>query len=234
MGYVIQKIALFPHMTIKGNITYVLDLMKNNKENSSKRAEELIDLIGLERELLLRFPKELSGGQMQRIGVARALAADPDIILMDEPFGALDEITRRELQDELLAIQKKLGKTIVFVTHDIEEAMKLGDRIILLNKGVIEQDGSTSDILLHPASDYVMDFFGSKSFTSLLSMTKLSEIKTAGKECVGAPLIDSSKSVADALKLFFTEGKDTINVMAGDGVYSVTADDLVKGLKKIK
>ena len=168
IGYVIQSIGLFPHMTIEKNIAYVLEL-QNISENARKdRAAELVDLVGLDKSYLSKKPSELSGGQKQRIGVARALAADPDIILMDEPFGAVDEIVRSRLQDELKKLQKSLNKTIVFVTHDIHEAMKLGSRIALMNKGKIEQIGSKDELIFDPKTEFVRDFLGMKGFQSIL------------------------------------------------------------------
>jgi osmoprotectant transport system ATP-binding protein len=168
IGYVIQQIGLFPHMTIEENIGYVLSLEGIAKEERRLKAEELIQLVGLEVEMLSRYPSELSGGQKQRIGVARALAADPDIILMDEPFGAVDEIARTALQDEILKLQKELRKTILFVTHDIQEALKLGDRIVLMNQANIEQIGTKEELLFKPESKFVEDFIGVKGFKSIL------------------------------------------------------------------
>ncbi|BEP29254.1 ABC transporter ATP-binding protein [Helicovermis profundi] len=168
IGYVIQQIGLFPHMTVEKNINYVLNLLKIKDEYKRKTANELIELVGLDRSYLSRYPRELSGGQRQRVGVARALAADPDIILMDEPFGAVDEINRNSLQNEIIKIQKRLNKTIIFVTHDINEALKLGSRIILLNKGKIEQMGTKEDLIYKPNSEFVRNFFGIKGFKSML------------------------------------------------------------------
>jgi len=168
IGYVIQQIGLFPHMTIEDNINYVLTLKKINSDYKYDRAKELISLVGLTEEYLYRYPRELSGGQKQRIGVARALAANPDIILMDEPFGAVDEIARTHLQDQLINIQQKLKKTILFVTHDIEEALKLGTKIVLLNDGKIEQSGSKEELIFNPSSEFVKEFIGLKGFKAVL------------------------------------------------------------------
>lgn len=181
IGYVIQQIGLFPHLTISQNISYVLDLQKISEGKQIERAEELITLVGLDSSFLNRYPGELSGGQKQRIGVARAIAADPEIILMDEPFGAVDEIVRKSLQEELKQLQKRLKKTIVFVTHDIDEAIKLGDRIIIMNQGQIEQGGSAEDFLFHPANDFIKEFLGLKNFTSYLSQVNISHVLS---ECV--------------------------------------------------
>ena len=140
IGYVIQNKGLFPHMTVEKNIIYVPVISgPKDKRQNRKLAEELIGLVGLEREMLDRYPEELSGGQQQRVGIARALASRPKLLLMDEPFGALDEITKRAMQNELLALQKKLGMTVVFITHDIREAMKLGDRVLVMEQGKIAQ-----------------------------------------------------------------------------------------------
>jgi osmoprotectant transport system ATP-binding protein len=176
IGYVIQQIGLFPHMSIEDNIAYVLNIKKESKEVTQKRAKELIELVGLTGDYLKKYPRELSGGQKQRIGVARALASNPDIILMDEPFGAVDEITRRTLQEEIIRLQENLKKTIVFVTHDIEEAFKLGSRIVLLDSGKIVQEGTREEMLFNPKNQFVKDFFGNKDFTAYLNVTN---IKTA-------------------------------------------------------
>lgn len=147
IGYVIQSISLFPHLSVKKNIEFVPNILKYEKNKMKEISKNLIHVVGLEPEILDRYPSELSGGQKQRVGVARALAASPDILLMDEPFGALDEITRSKLQDELLNIQKKLGITTVFITHDLREAAKLGDRIFIMNRGNIERIGTSEEIL---------------------------------------------------------------------------------------
>ncbi|MGV8982521.1 ABC transporter ATP-binding protein [Clostridium sp.] len=176
IGYVIQQIGLFPHMSIEDNIAYVLNIKKESKQVTKNRAKELIELVGLTGDYLKKYPRELSGGQKQRIGVARALASNPDIILMDEPFGAVDEITRRTLQEEIIKLQETLKKTIVFVTHDIEEAFKLGSRIVLLDSGKIVQQGTGEEMLFNPKNQFVKDFFGAKNFTAYLNVTN---IKTA-------------------------------------------------------
>lgn len=173
IGYVIQQIGLFPHMNIEDNIGYVLNIKKDSKNNIRKRAEELIDLVGITQDYLKKYPRELSGGQRQRIGVARALAADTDIILMDEPFGAVDEITRRTLQDEMIKLQENLKKTIVFVTHDIEEAFKLGSRIVLFENGKIVQEGTRKELLINPKNEFVESFLGTDSFKKYLKETFL-------------------------------------------------------------
>jgi len=161
IGYVIQQTGLFPHMTVRENIEIIPRLERRDKEAIAARTEALMDMVGLDaRQYLDRYPTQLSGGQLQRVGVARAFALDPEIILMDEPFSALDPITRGQLQDELAFLQSKLKKTIVFVTHDMGEAMKLGDRICIINEGRIAQYDTPERIMKEPASDYVAGFVG--------------------------------------------------------------------------
>lgn len=156
IGYVIQGIGLFPHLTIRKNIAYVPNLMKyHDKKHINHTVEQLIRLVGLETDMLDRYPAELSGGQRQRVGIARALAAQPEILLMDEPFGAVDEITRQLLQTEISRIHHQLKVTIVFITHDIREALALGSRVIVMKDGRIEQDGTPGEIREHPATPFV-------------------------------------------------------------------------------
>lgn len=163
IGYVIQQIGLLPHMTIKDNVALVPKLKKLEPNKYLKRVDELLEMVGLDPEIYRdRYPNELSGGQQQRIGVIRALAADPPIILMDEPFSALDPISREQLQDELLRLHSELNKTIVFVTHDMDEALKIADRICIMGQGEIVQLGSPEEILRHPANDFVKNFIGEK------------------------------------------------------------------------
>lgn len=158
IGYVIQGIGLFPHMSVKKNIAYVPSLLNgHDKQRTARAVERLIKVVGLDEEMLERYPAELSGGQRQRVGIARALAASPEILLMDEPFGAVDEITRKMLQNKIARIHKELGVTIVFITHDIKEAMKLGDRMLVMDKGKIEQLGKPEDIRETPATAFVKE-----------------------------------------------------------------------------
>ena len=158
IGYGIQSKGRFPHMTVEENITYVPVISgKKDKQEKRKLALRLLQTVGLAQEMADRYPAELSGGQQQRVGIARALAADAKILLMDEPFGALDEITKRAMQDEMLSLQKKLHMTIVFITHDIREAMKLGDRVLVMEKGRIAQIGMPQEIREYPADDFVRE-----------------------------------------------------------------------------
>lgn len=156
IGYVIQGIGLFPHLTIRKNISYVPELLnRRDKAKTARAVESLIRLMGLDREMLDRYPAELSGGQRQRVGIARALAARPDILLMDEPFGAVDEITRKRLQNEIARIHREMNVTIVFITHDIQEALRLGTRVLVMNRGKIEQQGTPEEIKNFPATSFV-------------------------------------------------------------------------------
>ena len=158
IGYVIQNKGLFPHMTVSENITYVPVISgKKDKLENRRLAVRLLKTVGRPEEMADRYPLELSGGQQQRVGIARALAADAKILLMDEPFGALDEITKRAMQNEMLSLQKQLHMTIVFITHDIQEAMKLGDRVLVMEKGRIAQLGTPREIQEHPADDFVRE-----------------------------------------------------------------------------
>jgi osmoprotectant transport system ATP-binding protein len=179
IGYVIQQAGLFPHMTVGTNISQVPQMLGWDKQRITTRVDELLDLVGLDSgQFRDRYPRQLSGGQQQRVGVARALAADPSVLLMDEPFGALDPITRERLQDELLRLQEELGKTIVFVTHDIDEALRIGDQIAILDKGSrIAQYASPAEILANPASEYVEQFIGSGSAMRLLNFAKVADVE---------------------------------------------------------
>lgn len=159
IGYVFQGIGLFPHMTIEENIAIVPRLLKWSKEKQKSRVNELLDLIGLPRDFGQRLPEQLSGGQQQRVGVARALAADPEYLLMDEPFGALDAVTRDHLQQEMLSLRKTLNKTIIFVTHDLFEALTLGDRIAIFHGGKMEQVGTKTEVLGAPATPFIKELF---------------------------------------------------------------------------
>lgn len=182
IGYVIQAGGLFPHMTVAANIAMVPKMLGWSKEKIAARVDELLELVSLDPELYRdRFPKELSGGQQQRVGVARALAADPPVLLMDEPFGAVDPITRQRLQDELLNIQSEVQKTIVCVTHDFDEAVKLGDWIAIFNEGAqLEQYDSPERILANPASEFVENFIGSGAGLKQLTLTRVNEVELLG------------------------------------------------------
>lgn len=206
MGYVLQQIALFPHMSIRDNIAQVPLMKRWDKQTIDTRVDELLEMVGLEpQQFRDRMPSELSGGQRQRVGVVRALAADPPVILMDEPFSALDPITREKLQDDLIALQSKINKTIVFVTHDIEEAFKLGDRICLLNQGRVEQIGTPNDFVKHPKNDFVREFIGNLTGVVLNHFSLGKIVELAGERVsddVGMhlPIVHHEDAVSDVYR----------------------------------
>ena len=177
IGYVIQEIGLFPNKTIAENIGMVPKIIGWSAERIEKRVQELLEMMNLDADLFKdRYPAQLSGGQRQRVGVARALAADPELLLMDEPFGAIDPINRKEIQDQFLRLQDKLQKTIIFVSHDIQEALKMGDKIALINNGQVVQFGTPEEILLEPANDFVQDFVGTERAMKALDLVQVTEI----------------------------------------------------------
>jgi osmoprotectant transport system ATP-binding protein len=188
IGYVIQQIGLFPHVTIKDNVATVPKLLGWDKDRTRARVDELLDVVGLDPDVYRdRYPKELSGGQRQRVGVARALAADPPVLLMDEPFGAIDPITRTRLQNEFLRLQAELQKTIVFVTHDIDEAIKMGDRIAILKEhSEIAQFDTPETILTDPASGFVEDFVGAGATLKRLNLTRVRDVPITTDALVGS------------------------------------------------
>ncbi|HEY4269628.1 MAG TPA: ATP-binding cassette domain-containing protein [Galbitalea sp.] len=195
IGYVMQNSGLLPHRKVIDNIATVLFLTKTPKAEAYKRARELLDTVGLDQGLAERYPGELSGGQQQRVGVARGLAADPNILLMDEPFGAVDPIVRTDLQTETLRLQRELDKTIVFVTHDIDEAFLLGDQVIILEKGAkIAQKGTPEEILANPASDFVASFIGADRGKRRLTVD--SNVRANGDDLV---LIDAGGYAAGVI-----------------------------------
>lgn len=195
IGYVIQNVGLMPHRSVAQNIATIPHLIGWDGARIRSRVQELADMLELDRRLLDRYPSELSGGQRQRAGVARALAADPPVMLMDEPFGAVDPIVRERLQDQFLDLQERLKKTIVFVTHDVDEAIKMADRIAILNRGgVIEQLASPEEILRAPANDFVKSFVGSERGLKRLALMRVSDI-----EIDDGPIVSPDAPAADAL-----------------------------------
>jgi osmoprotectant transport system ATP-binding protein len=218
MGYAIQSIGLFPHWTVARNIAAVPELLGWSRARIDTRVDELLALLGLEPALYrTRWPHQLSGGQQQRVGVARALAADPELLLMDEPFGALDPITRAALQQELLRIHQASGKTIVLVTHDIEEALRLATRIVLLDRGRIVQAGTPAQLLEQPANDFVGDFFGRAELgLRLLALQRVGERVRAGEQADGVPLADTA-SLRDALSQFVVQRAARLPVVDAAG-----------------
>jgi osmoprotectant transport system ATP-binding protein len=177
IGYVIQQVGLFPHMTVEENIETIPKILKWDKEKIAKRVDELLELVCLSpREFKKRYPRQLSGGQQQRVGLARAMAADPAIMLMDEPFGAIDAITRQNMQDELLTIQRKLNKTILFVTHDVGEAFKLGDKVVIMHQGKIQQFTTPYEIISKPANDYVARLISTQDVVQRLKVLQAKSV----------------------------------------------------------
>ena len=228
IGYAIQQIGLFPHRTIADNIATVPQLLDWDKARIKSRVDELLELVGLDPGVYRdRYPAELSGGQQQRVGVARALAADPPIMLMDEPFGAVDPINRSRLQDEFLRIQGEIKKTIVFVTHDIDEAIKMGDKIAILKEGgVLAQYDTPEEILASPNSEFVASFVGTDRFLKRLSLLQVGEMKLMPANGAGAglPSIDSTLSVRDALSELIGAGADRAVVEEGGERRLLTMD----------
>jgi osmoprotectant transport system ATP-binding protein len=221
IGYVIQQIGLFPHMTIAENVSVVPKLLGWSKEKTAARVEELLSVVELDPKTFLnRYPKQLSGGQQQRVGVARALAADPPVMLMDEPFGATDPITREKLQAEFLRLQESIGKTIVFVTHDFDEAIKLGDRIAVLGpKSKIEQFDTPAKILANPASAYVSSFIGEGAALKRLALLLVGNTKmgAASKAHAKAGTVKVSDNLREALDRIVLAGGNTIGVQDATG-----------------
>lgn len=210
IGYVIQQIGLFPHMTIEDNIAVVPQLKGWDNERTSRRIDELLDMVGLEpAQFRHRFPRELSGGQRQRVGVARALAADPPVMLMDEPFGAIDPITRDHLQNEFLRLQRRINKTIVFVTHDIDEAIKMGTLICILQVGgVLQQLDSPSNILAQPANAFVADFVGADRGLKRLNLVRVGKVMNGD-----VPLLQYGTTGATAVQRMREENVDSMLVV---------------------
>ena len=221
MGYVIQQIGLFPHRNIYQNIATVPRLLGWNKSDIEERAKYLLTMVGMDPEQYLsRYPKELSGGQAQRVGVARALAANPPVLLMDEPFGAVDPVVRVRLQDEFLRLQRDLEKTVVMVTHDIDEAVKMGDRVAIFQTGGrLAQYGTPTELLAHPADDFVADFVGATTGLRRLTVTPIArehleplEGRTAGDLGATVPL---GASLEQALAVLLRDDKPVVGVTEG-------------------
>jgi osmoprotectant transport system ATP-binding protein len=218
IGYVIQQVGLFPHMTVAENVGTVPRLLGWRREEIRTRVDELLDLVELPAvDYRARYASQLSGGERQRVGLARALAADPPVMLMDEPFGALDPITRARLQKELLRIQGEVRKTIVFVTHDIDEAILLGDRIAILREGGrLAQVDTPEEILAHPADDFVARFVGADRGLKRLSLTTLAEVELDPPNGAVLPSAKPEMTLRDALSLMLSEGSRSLVVLDGD------------------
>jgi len=238
MGYVIQQTGLFPHMTVGENVGTVPRLWKWHAERIRKRVDELLELVGLDPvEYRDRYPHQLSGGQRQRVGFARALAADPPILLMDEPFGAVDRITRERLQHEFVSIQRSMRKTVVFVTHDIDEAVTVGDRICLMKmKAQIAQYDTPERIVIHPASEYVSEFLGRERLARRMSVVRI-DAKTLERPDGGPardePRVPLSSSLTDALAAALTSPTERAAVFDGDSYLGdFTATSLLESLRR--
>ncbi len=235
IGYAIQQIGLFPHRTIAENIATVPGLLNWDKGRIKERVDDLLELVGLDpNDYRERYPAELSGGQQQRVGVARAMAADPPIMLMDEPFGAVDPITRERLQDEFLRIQQDIKKTIVFVTHDIDEAIKMGDKIAILKQGgVLAQYDTPENILSNPNSEFVSSFVGADRVLKRLSLTRVEdmELEPANGEADGLPRISGHLTVRDALSELLGSGRSSA-VVEENGKRGLLTIDAIETLTR--
>lgn len=205
MGYVIQQTGLMPHMTVYENIVMVPKLLKWNEEDMREAAERLLDRVDMPKEFLDRYPSELSGGQQQRVGVIRALAANQDIILMDEPFGALDPITRDALQELVKHLQEEMGRTVVFVTHDMDEALKLADKIAVMSEGKIIQYDTPDNILENPANEFVESFLGEDRITQRPTMQSVEQVMVKNPVT-----ITSETTLADAIRVMRDRRVDTL------------------------
>ena len=223
IGYVIQQVGLFPHMTIAQNVATVPQLLGWPAERTNARVTEMLSLVGLEpAQFLERYPRHLSGGQRQRVGVARALAADPPVLLMDEPFGAVDPIVRASLQAELAAILRRLAKTVIFVTHDIDEAIRMGDLVAVMKDGRLVQCTPPEHLLAAPADAFVADFVGADRALKRLALSTAAKIAVAGEAPSGAPTIAPTTSLREALSIMLASGTDAAWV-AGAGVVTLAA-----------
>ena len=235
IGYVIQQVGLFPHLTVADNVATVPRLLGWDKARIARRVDELLELIGLDpEEMRHRYPAQLSGGQRQRVGVARALAADPPLMLMDEPFGAIDPINRERLQDEFLRLQATVRKTVVFVTHDIDEAIKMGDRIAILREGgVLAQYASPAELLSHPADEFVAQFVGADRGLKQLSLTTLADVDLIAPNGL-APSdlrVPLRSTVRDALSMILTSGGRPLTVVdENEKVAGLVTLEMVGGL----
>ncbi|HVC04236.1 MAG TPA: ABC transporter ATP-binding protein [Candidatus Acidoferrales bacterium] len=231
IGYVIQQVGLFPHQTVADNVATVPRLLGWTKQRTRARVEELLDLIALPaKEYARRLPSELSGGERQRVGVARALGADPNILLMDEPFGAIDPIARDRLQNELLRLQRVVRKTIVFVTHDIDEAVKLGDRVALLSKGgVLEQFATPEELLAHPQSAFVTGFLGEGPLVRRLALIPISGVAlTSVNGAPPAATVGAGGTLRDALDAVLRAPDGRVRVVDGDRTLGVVDADVIR------
>jgi osmoprotectant transport system ATP-binding protein len=229
IGYVIQQVGLFPHMTIAQNIGSVPRLLDWDDRKIAVRNRELMQLVGLDEAMLERYPRQLSGGQRQRVGVARALAADPPVLLMDEPFGAIDPIARTRLQNEFKQILKRVRKTVVMVTHDIDEAVRLGDRIAIMRAGKIVQYDTPETILSRPADAFVENFVGADRALKRLTLFTVEKVMTSGATEAGLPTVAAGTDLRDALSAIVAGKADAAVVVdaQGDGIGKVTREAIL-------
>ncbi|WP_102127644.1 ABC transporter ATP-binding protein [Deinococcus planocerae] len=215
IGYVIQQVGLFPHLTVAGNVATVPELLGWERRRVRERVDELLALVGLDPGMYRdKRPGQLSGGQAQRVGVARALAADPPVLLMDEPFGALDPLARERLQGAFRDIQRRLRKTVVLVTHDIDEALRLGDRLALMRAGSLAQVGPPGELLSHPAHPFVREFLGEDAPLRALAGRTAAEFARPG-DPAGLPTVEGSLDARSALAVLLREGSDALAVREG-------------------
>ncbi len=228
IGYVIQQIGLFPHMTVADNVATVPRLLGWPQPRTRERVAELLELVGLEHGDAGRYPSQLSGGQRQRVGLARALAADPPVLLMDEPFGALDPITRARLQQEVRRLHRAVAKTVLFVTHDVDEAIMMGDRIAILREGgVLAQYDTPDAILASPADDFVVEFVGEDRALRRLALHRVGELELDSLDVtVNAPRVAATMTVRNAVSLML--------LTDNDGVVVVGDDDAARGILRLE
>lgn len=234
MGYVIQQVGLLPHKTIEQNVSLVPELLGWTREEIQLRVKDLLTLVGLDPgEVIHKYPHQLSGGQVQRVGVARAMAADPPVMLMDEPFGAVDPIVRIRLQDEFLRLQQKFQKTICFVTHDINEAIKMGDSLVIMDQGSIVQTGTPIEILTHPANDFVVHLVGEDRGVKILDLTRSENLmiplgdspeETPPEIC----RVQAIQPVKVALETMLKYNSDQVGVYKGDSLMGTLNWDQIK------
>jgi osmoprotectant transport system ATP-binding protein len=235
MGYVIQQSGLFPHLRVEQNIAVVPELLGWERQRIDRRVDELLALIGLPQGYRRRYPRQLSGGEQQRVGLARALAADPAILLMDEPFGALDTITRLRLQDELLMLQRQLRKTVIFVTHDIDEALRLADRIAVMRAGQLVQYDTPLRLLARPADSFVADLVGADDLLRRLSLMPVRSLLNgngthAGESGADEPTLDAESSLRELLGALLNSPAAVRIEDAGQPIGRLEFDDIRRAL----
>jgi osmoprotectant transport system ATP-binding protein len=239
IGYVLQNNGLFPHYTVAQNIAIVPNLLKWDKSKTQKRVNELLEKLHLSNDQLNVYPNELSGGQQQRIGLARALVADPPVLLMDEPFGALDNVTRTKIHREFLALDELKRKTIIMVTHDVQEAFELADRIVLMDNGRIVQTGTPSDLLFNPVNDFVRQFLKEQHLQLVFNTIKLTEVwehLPQNGQQTNSSLLSAQSSVWEALENFRFYPDERVNFLNAQNkeVKSITFNQLMAAFSQYK